>query len=209
LFVSAASCQRRCDWLFSGETPVSLKGQAIYPGDRVPNLTPGEDHWPNDEVFVATTLANAGFSCRDFNDSGEYYTETTFSPSACFLSGTLVPGDGLLYHSVRSGTHYLQTVAAREAGAADLDFVISQIDVAWSQDTPELENCLRQMIGRQILHLGDDPDRILIRHPRLSGILRPPVKQIVARALVRALAGQKDGVVLGFSQEPIRKRKMA
>ena len=35
--------------------------------------------WPNDEALVATTLRNADFVCRDFNDFGQrFYSDDTF-----------------------------------------------------------------------------------------------------------------------------------
>ncbi len=47
--------------------------------------------WPNDEAMVATTLANGGFACRDFNDFG-----TCFYDSESFTFFEAIDGDSLV-----------------------------------------------------------------------------------------------------------------
>ena len=61
-------------------------------------------HWPNDEVFVASELMRAGFTCRDFN-AGEqkFYTPRSFRIGALHDRERLAasPPDGMIWHPVR------------------------------------------------------------------------------------------------------------
>jgi hypothetical protein len=65
--------------------------------------------WPNDEGFVATTLSNRGFVCRDLNDFDRpFYDEQSFSfyepiDGASVQSGE---GDTRLMHPVLFGESY-------------------------------------------------------------------------------------------------------
>ena len=45
------------------------------------HLSQGKDPaaWPNDEAFVASTLARSGLVCRDLNDFGQVYDDAGFS----------------------------------------------------------------------------------------------------------------------------------
>lgn len=82
-----------------------------------------QSEWPNDEVFVATMLANnPGMVCRDLNDFGETLwdpgTLTFWEP----LNGEALPmrQDRLtVYHPVLFGAEYRAKVTRVEAPQAD------------------------------------------------------------------------------------------
>jgi hypothetical protein len=62
--------------------------------------------WPNDEAFVATSLANADFVCRDFNSFGHvFYTPQTNSTTGRFDGDNFhPPPEGVrIYHPVLFG----------------------------------------------------------------------------------------------------------
>lgn len=62
-----------------------------------------EGRWPNDEVFVASTLARDGFVLRDFNEFARVYSRASFTWKGRFSLRQLlsVEPDGLVYHSVK------------------------------------------------------------------------------------------------------------
>jgi hypothetical protein len=65
--------------------------------------------WPNDEVYCATELSNAGFVCHDLNiDGARFYTRETFKvtpPISLRRLATSAP-DELIYHPVETGTAF-------------------------------------------------------------------------------------------------------
>lgn len=74
--------------------------------------------WPNDEAFVATTLANGDFVCRDFNSFGRtLYSPDTFTFAAPIDGRTFEPGSGGLrmFHPVLYDEAYARKVAKLEA----------------------------------------------------------------------------------------------
>ena len=81
--------------------------------------------WPNDEGFVATTLSNSDYTCRDFNDFGQtFYDESTFSyftpiPGEDFSPSHLHP---TLYHPVLYGEDYRRKIIALKARPSPLKF---------------------------------------------------------------------------------------
>ena len=65
--------------------------------------------WPNDESFVATTLTNSGFTCKDINDFGlPFYDDTTFSYFIPIRGESFEPSteEPVLYHPVLYGEDY-------------------------------------------------------------------------------------------------------
>lgn len=74
--------------------------------------------WPNDESFVATTLANGDFTCRDLNDFGQtFYDEQTFSFERPIRGELFAPGHSgiMIYHPVLFGDSYSHKLAALES----------------------------------------------------------------------------------------------
>ena len=70
--------------------------------------------WPNDEAFVATTLANGDFACRDFNAFGRsVYSEASFTFTEPIDGDAFAPaGDALqMFHPVLYGQAYLRKKA--------------------------------------------------------------------------------------------------
>lgn len=66
--------------------------------------------WPNDEAFVATTLSNAGYECKDLNAFGRrLYDEASFSLTRPIRGETFQPdaAAGLrIYHPVLFGEDF-------------------------------------------------------------------------------------------------------
>jgi len=64
---------------------------------------------PNDEAFVATVLANSGFSCRRFSDRADLFPARTYGfrriESGRALEGQ--PADNLVHHAVLFGEDYV------------------------------------------------------------------------------------------------------
>jgi hypothetical protein len=77
-----------------------------------PFVAEGRDSrfWPNDEVFTATTLARAGFACRDLNHVEPIYDPDTFgywwpiSDRQVAAHGR----EGFAFHPVLNGDRYFQ-----------------------------------------------------------------------------------------------------
>lgn len=67
-------------------------------------------NWPNDEVFVASTLGNGGWLCADLNSHGTVYTEAGFGYYRAFSEQALKERDDLLYHPVLRGAAFLRRV---------------------------------------------------------------------------------------------------
>lgn len=94
--------------------------------------------WPNDESFVASTLARRGLVCRDLNDFGQVYDEAGFSFWLPISERELVASgrDGWIYHPVLSGQAYflkLCRLAMRMDALDELELIVErQIGVEWT-----------------------------------------------------------------------------
>ena len=106
------------------------------------HLAEGRDPavWPNDEAFVATTLARSSLSARDLNDFGQVYEEAGFSFWFPLSQRELAASgrDGLIYHPVLTGNAYflkLCRLAVRH-GAVDAlgDIVERMIGLEWTEE---------------------------------------------------------------------------
>jgi hypothetical protein len=96
--------------------------------------------WPNDEVFVATTLMRAGFDCRDLNAHGEVYDPQSFgywwpiSDRQLETQGR----EGFAYHPVLNGDAYFRKLfhlAVRLRDFAALEGAITALTgVEWSEE---------------------------------------------------------------------------
>ena len=96
--------------------------------------------WPNDEAFVATTLAHSGLCVRDLNDFGPVYDEAGFSfwfplsEREVAASGR----EGFIYHPVLGGNAYFLKLCrlAVQHGAVDaLEGIVERLTgLEW---TPE------------------------------------------------------------------------
>lgn len=62
-----------------------------------------EGRWPNDEVFVASTLARDGFVLRDLNEFAHVYSRKSLTWKGRFSLDQLLSSsrDGFIYHSVK------------------------------------------------------------------------------------------------------------
>lgn len=105
--------------------------------------------WPNDEVFVATTLMRAGFDCRDLNAHGEVYDPQSFgfwwpiSDRQLQAEGR----DGFAYHPVLNGEAYFQKLLQLARGLGDFAALEGAIEaltgVEW---TEEQAGCYRRAV---------------------------------------------------------------
>ncbi len=104
------------------------------------HLAEGRDPklWPNDEAFVASTLAHSGLTLRDLNAFGQVYDDAGFSfwfpLSERELEAT--GREGFIYHPVLSGQAYflkLCRLAVRQGAVGALDEIIERLTgVEWS-----------------------------------------------------------------------------
>ncbi|MDQ1077668.1 hypothetical protein [Pseudoroseomonas cervicalis] len=72
--------------------------------------------YPNDESFVASTLMARGLDCRDINKQGRVFiTRDSFRVGRpmSHLALEAAPNDGLVYHPVHAGQHYLRKMKMR------------------------------------------------------------------------------------------------
>jgi hypothetical protein len=96
--------------------------------------------WPNDEAFVATTLARQGYACRDLNDFGQVYDEAGYSFWLPISEHELQASgrDGWIYHPVLSGQAYflkLCRLAVRLGALDELELVVErQTGVEWTAE---------------------------------------------------------------------------
>jgi hypothetical protein len=98
------------------------------------------DAWPNDEAFVASTLARQGYACRDLNDFGQVYDETGFSFWLPISERELQTSgrDEWIYHPVLSGQAYflkLCRLAMRIGALDELEIIVDrQTGLEWSAE---------------------------------------------------------------------------
>ncbi len=142
---------------------------------------------PNDEAFTTTELSAEGFSVVDLNELGECYTPSSFNYHGLFHPDDLQPEDGLLYHPVRSGSHYLRRALLRSSEKEELLRILEKMT---SDDLLEVEPFLEAPLKQEISNIGDNPERILSRDSMiwqvLVGFPQLPVVRAVARVLGEA-----------------------
>ena len=96
--------------------------------------------WPNDEAFVATTMARSGFPMRDLNDFGQVYDEAGFSFWFPMSERELEAcgRDGFIYHPVLSGEAYflkLCRLAVRHGALDALEGIVEgMIGLEWTAE---------------------------------------------------------------------------
>jgi hypothetical protein len=99
LFPLTRFSRRALDFLLLRRRALAALHQASLAGGEA-------REWPNDEVFCATELLNAGFRCMDFNGFGrDFYTRETFGFLEAVALSRLarMPHDGMIYHPVLGG----------------------------------------------------------------------------------------------------------
>lgn len=115
-------------------------------------------HWPNDESFTATVLANSPyFTTQDFNDIIHVYDEQGFYSGIIMHPMEIGPVDGLIYHPVRRGDHYIEAVAIRRSHPK-LQFLIDRMGEEWSDKTPRLDEAFHQCFLSIFSKLSDTPE---------------------------------------------------
>ena len=88
--------------------------------------------WPNDEAFVATTIARSGLPARDLNDFGRVYEEAGLSFWFPLSHRELAASgrDGLIYHPVLTGEAYflkLCRLAVRHGALDALEAIVERM----------------------------------------------------------------------------------
>lgn len=72
--------------------------------------------WPNDEIFTATVLQEAGLVCRDINSGGnQFYDALSFSFAHLISAKRLdrSPPDGKIHHPVEHGSEFIRKLRGR------------------------------------------------------------------------------------------------
>jgi hypothetical protein len=90
----------------------------------------GSIRWPNDEVFVATVLAEAGLTSRDLNAvAGPLYTPETFGPFRPWLRHDFdrMGIDGRLYHPVLEWPGFVAKILKHAGTRATLERVQARL----------------------------------------------------------------------------------
>ena len=96
--------------------------------------------WPNDEAFVASTIARSSLTLGDLNDFGQVYEDAGFSFWFALSERELeaTGREGFIYHPVLSGQAYfikLCRLAVREGAVGALEEIIERlIGVEWSPE---------------------------------------------------------------------------
>ncbi len=106
------------------------------------HLAAGRDPklWPNDEAFVATTMARSGLAMRDLNDFGRVYDEAGLSFWFPLSERELEAGghDGFIYHPVLRGEAYflkLCRLAVRQGALDALEQIVERmIGLEWTAE---------------------------------------------------------------------------
>ncbi|MGI4798125.1 MAG: discoidin domain-containing protein [Janthinobacterium lividum] len=156
-------------------------------------LLPNDQHleWPNDESFIATVLQNGGFRCADYSELGHFYTNQTFWCTVLIHPTSLPPYDGLIYHCVRTGKHYLKLVL-RDNWIEPLpepNELLRLYGIDWSLD--EVENPLQEIILAKLKRVGDNPDRVMAEEGIIARVLAQNSQPPVLRAVVKALTHER------------------
>ncbi|HTV52415.1 MAG TPA: hypothetical protein VME21_14600 [Steroidobacteraceae bacterium] len=96
--------------------------------------------WPNDEALIATTLVNAGFECRDFNDFGtRFYAPETFSYWQPLDAERLPEAHGVcMMHPVLSGEAHRAKLASRREQPQR-----SWLEIGWRRNVARMNRRLR------------------------------------------------------------------
>ena len=101
---------------------------------RAPSL------WPNDEAFVATTMARSGLQMRDLNDFGQVYDAAGLSFWFPMSERELAANgrEGFIYHPVLSGEAYflkLCRLAVRHGALEALEDIVERmIGLEWTAE---------------------------------------------------------------------------
>ena len=101
------------------------------------------DRWPNDEVFVASTLMRQGFSCRDFNEFGLIYDEAWFGFWKPHTQGEVEAEGrrGLICHPVLGGSRYFHKLsrwAIKRGQMDELERIVDRlVGVEWTEAEAE------------------------------------------------------------------------
>ena len=97
------------------------------------------DGWPNDEVFVASTLIRQGFTCRDFNEFGQIYDEAWYQFWKPHTQGEIEAEGrrGWIYHPVLGGSRYFEKLsrwAIKRGQLDELERVVDRlVGVEWTK----------------------------------------------------------------------------
>ncbi len=114
--------------------------------------------WPNDEVFIASSLHHGGFACADTAELGAFYTQETFWFTPLWHKALLPAPDGRLYHPVREGTNYLKAIRQGAVPAPGSD-ARALLDLYADLDDGALSELRTTMVMPGLHGTADDPGR--------------------------------------------------
>ena len=168
---------------------------------RVQSLPPPhEDHWPNDESFIASCAHEIGAPIADFNAYGGFYASDTFAHELLLHTRDVPPPDNRIYHAVRSGASYLS--GCRSYYKSDLQRLLDLGDDGFPRD--ELVDVLTEQLALRLGKLADDPLGLFGQDGALAAFAPHFARATVASALMRALGRARMRVTL----EAIQNRRL-
>ena len=118
---------------------------------------------PNDEGFVASSLAQGTFTTTDLNRIADFYTQDSFSYGD-LINARLVEGKSVLYHPVASGADYVRRLARNNRTSISSILKASLADplISLADLRPEIER-------RLVSSLLQDPEQ-LTSHDQDDGL---------------------------------------
>jgi hypothetical protein len=151
---------------------------------------PSQVIWPNDEVFVASNLANNEFYCADFNSVASVYTDMSLNHWKIFHPTEIPLEDGLIYHSVQEADGYLKATISQHKSPANLRVLLSQYGNEWNDVSVNLMKCIERAVDLTLGGTGDDPGRVFSRGAILD-LLEIPVPKPFVSAFISILAKRR------------------
>jgi hypothetical protein len=151
-----------------------------------------DEHWPNDEGFVASYAHEIGMPIADFNAYGDFYTHETFAQKLLLHASDVPPPDHRLYHAVRYGVTYLS--GCRSYYKSDL-LRLLELDEA-EFPSAEVTVVLTELLARRLAQVPDDPRRLFGDGGALAAFAPHFARPSVASALLRALGRARMRVTL-------------
>ena len=151
-----------------------------------------EEHWLNDEGFVASYAHEIGMPIADFNAYGDFYRPDTFAQKLLRHASDLPPPDNRIYHAVRYGQAYLR------ASRTYYKFDVLRMLALGDADFPAAEfvEALTDLLAGRLAKLPDDPQGLFGEDGALAAFAPHFARPTVAAALLRALGRSRMRVTL-------------
>ena len=144
--------------------------------------------WPNDEVFTATSLVNAGFACANFNDVAPAYTNVSMTNARKLWHKSQLSGaDGLVYHPVRAGAAYIE--AALRFGLPWLPLIPTIL--AEARNEPNFPDLLFESLRAALANAEDDPAKVFAAGGTIAQLLDAYPPRTILVPLAAALESRQ------------------